>query len=422
MAVAFPGPQPVDPVEVHINHFFDRVVACAQHRRATLLNAAHEKRQEMAARVTERERSEQQLLSARAEIERLLRENFLRETQERLLAEIEQKLEVLRAPVPDTYLVFRGECEQLEQLIEGVGEIYEEGIKQEEIKQEEVPVVPRYHDLRPTVAVAKEGQAPGRLWWPRDVAIDPATNHIYVAEGGFNFARVSIFAESGEFLNSYTHEHMKELWGIAIYGNNLYITDYGVDAVFHLKIEADFRLVARMGSRGSAIGEFNEPRQLSISTNGDVYIADRDNDRIQILDSSLQPIRLVTHPSMHCPCDVKLTTEEMYVLSSEDSPCLLVFTHTGHKTRSIITRGGGMQVTAPYFFCLDIKMNLIFSDWEAHQVRIFSNEGDLIHTIGEEGNEVGMLNFPTGLALTSNLNLVTVSWNVNYRLQIFSSL
>ena len=414
MAVAFPAPQPVDPVEVHINHFFDRVVACAQHRRATLLNTAHEKRQEMAARVTERERSEQQLLSARADIERHLRENFLQETQERLLAEIEQKLEVLRAPVPDTYLVFRGECEQLEQLIEGVGEIYEE----------EVPVVPRYHDMRPTVAVAKEGQAPGELWFPRGVAIDPATNHIYVAEGSKypNFARVSIFSESGEFLNSYTHEHMESLCGIAIHGNNLYVTDWKVHAVFHLKIETDFRLVARLGSRGSGIGQFNEPRQLSISTNGDVYIADTNNNRIQILDSSLHPIREVTHPSMHRPCDVKLTTEEMYVLSDVDSPCVHVFTHTGHKTRSLITCGRVMQIAQSYIFCLDTKKNLIISDFYADQIRIFSNEGDLLHTIGERGHQVGMFYCPHGLALTSNLNLVTVSWNNNYGLQIFSSL
>ena len=405
MAVAFPAPQPVDPVEVHINHFFDRVIAYAQHRRATLLTAAHEKRQEMETRVTERENSEQQLLSARAEIERHLRENFLQETQERLLAEIEQKLEVLRAPVPDTYLVFRGECEQLEQLIEGVGEIYEQ----------KVPVVPRYHDMRPKVTVAKRGKAPEELWSPQGIATDPATNHIYIAEGGIypNFARVSIFSESGEYLNSYTHKHMKSLYGIAIHENNVYVTDRRVHAVFHLKIEADFRLVTKLGSSGSGIGQFDYPSQLSISTNGDVYIADRDNNRIQILNCSLHPIREVTHPSMHWPRDVKLTTEEMYVLSRNDSPCVHVFNHTGHKIRSLITLGRGRQVTMPFFFCLDTKKNLIISDNSANQIKIFSNEEALFHTIGEYGHQTGMFDSPHGLALTSNLNLVTVSSNDN---------
>ena len=134
-----------------------------------------------------------------------------------------------------------------EKLIEGVGEIVEE----------EVPVVPRYQQMSHAVAVAKRGKAPGELCFPESVAIDPTTNHIYVAEGDLpNFARVSIFSETGEYLNSYTHEHMKSLYGIAIHGNNLYVTDWGVHAVFHIKIESDFRLVARLGSRGSDIGQF----------------------------------------------------------------------------------------------------------------------------------------------------------------------
>ena len=278
-----------------------------------------------------------------------------------------------------------------------------------------------YQSFGHLTAVAKGGKAPGELWRPRGIAIDPATSHIYVAEGCWspNFARVSIFSESGQFLNSYTHLDMKALCGIAIYENNLYVTDCEVHAVFHLKIEADFRLVSRQGRRGSGIGQFHVPRQLSISISGDVYIADTNNNRIQILDSSLQPIRKVTHPSMHKPRDVKLTTDEMFVLSSGDSHCVHVFAHTGHKIRSLITRGNEMQVVRPFFFCLDTENNLIISDYTTDQIKIFSNEGALLLTIGEHGDQAGMFDFPSGLALTSNLSLVTVSWNINYRLQIF---
>ena len=274
-------------------------------------------------------------------------------------------------------------------------------------------------------AVAKKGTAADELWDPHGVAIEQATNNIFVAEGGYNFARVSVFSKSGEYLNSFTHECMKALWGIAIHGNNLYVTDWKVHAVFHLRIhsiEADFRLVARLGSRGSGIGQFDEPRQLSISTNGDLYIADRDNNRIQIVDGSLHPIREVTHPSLHRPYDVKLATEEVYVLSSDDSPCVHVFNHTGHKIHSLTTCGGGMQVSRSFFFCLDTKKNIFISDWGSHQFKIFSNEGTLFHTIGEYGHQVGTFYCPYGLVLTSNLDLITVSWNDNYRLQIFSSL
>ena len=192
--------------------------------------------------------------------------------------------------------------------------------------------------------------------------------------------------------------------------------------MFHIKIESDFRLVARLGSEGSDIGQFNDPRQLSISSNGDLYIADWGNDRIQILDSSLHPIGVVAHPSMHRPRDFKLTIDKMYVLSGSDTPCVHIFSYTGHKIRSLITRGDGMQVTNPSYFCLDSHKSLIISDRATHQIKIFSNEGALLHTLGELGDEVGMFFGPTGLALTSNLKLVTLSLNDNYGLQIFSSL
>ena len=273
-------------------------------------------------------------------------------------------------------------------------------------------------------AVAKRGQAPGELWYPRAVAIDPATNRIYVTEGGFCFPRVSIFSEFGEYLNSYTHNSMKAFWGIAIHGNKLYVTDDCIHSVFHLKIYADFSLVARQGSSGSGLGQFYRPRQLSISPNGDVYIADQSNHRIQILDCFLNPIRVVKHPSMRKPCDVKLTTDEIYVLSSKDSLCVHVFTHTGDKIRSLITRGftKEMQVLEPFYFCLDTKKNLIISDSLRRHIKIFSNEGSLLHTIGGHGHQVGMFIQPQGLALISNLKLVAVSNNHNYGLQILSSL
>ena len=287
------------------------------------------------------------------------------------------------------------------------------------------PVDPTDTHIYPSIdhltAVAQSGRAPGKLWCPCSVAIDQAANRIYVAEGGYNFARVSIFSESGNYLNSYTHKHMKSLWGIAIHGNSVYVTDCEVHAVFHLKIKADLCLVAKRGSRGSGIRQFNYPRQLSTSTNGDVYIADGDNHRIKILDSSLHPIRIVTHPSMHYPCDLKLTTEEMYVISTVDSFCVHVFTHTGHKIRSLIPRGGRLG-KQPFFFCIDAELNIIISDCSLNQIRIFSNVGDLLYTLGEYGNYAGMFVYPHGVALTSNLSLICVSRNYFYQLQIFSPL
>ena len=409
MAVRFPDLiHPVDPVELEINQIFDHLIMCLQQRRVALLTTYRDTRNEIAARPIARARKEEELIALKTETERLLQMNELRELQERLLVEIEQKLAEVRVPQPETRVVFRGNCGHLEQVIAGVGEVV----------KEELPVVPRYEEMRPIVAVGKEGHAPGKLRNPRGVAIDENTNLIYVAEG-LDPCRVSIFSETGEFLNTFTNQDMREPCGIAIHRDNLYLTDTGVHAVFQFKIEADMRLVAKLGSKGSGMGQFDYPNGLTVSTNGDVFVADYGNHKIQILDDSLHFQRFITHQTMKCPRDVKLTPDEVYVLCY-DSPCILVFSQAGEKIRSLITRGTVMQIRTAFFFCLDRKQNLLISDWRNHEVRIFSKEGTHLHTIGEQGHEVGMFYHPFGIVLTENMTLVIVSENNNYSLQIFS--
>ena len=292
-----------------------------------------------------------------------------------------------------------------------------------EIQHEILSVQTRAHDSYDHVTVcSEEGLAPGELWSPRGVAIDTATNHIYVAEGdGTCVARVSIFSENGCHLSSHTHELMKSLWGIAVHGNHVYVTDDRVHAVFRFKIENGFSLVAKLGDRGTKIGQFQYPCQLSVSPNGEVYVADSYNHRIQILDSSLHPMREVTHPSLSYPRDVQLTKEEIYVLSYGEATCIHVFSYAGVKIRSLITRGEGMQVVRPYFFRIGANSSILISDFHGNLIKVFSSNGVLLHTIGEQGQQVGMFISPNGLALTPNLKLATVSWNPNYRLQIFYS-
>ena len=279
-----------------------------------------------------------------------------------------------------------------------------------------MPVVPRYEEMRPIAAVGKTGQDPGELCDACGVAVDENTNLIYVAET--DSCRVSIFSETGQFLNTFTNQDMTWPFGIAIHRDNVYVTDIGVHAVFQFKMEADMRLVAKLGSKGSGIGQFNYPYGLTVSTNGDVFIADCQNNRIQILDDSLHFQRLITHLAMKHPRDVKLTPDEVYVLCY-DSPCIFVFSHAGEKIHSLITHGTGMQIGSAGFFCLDRKQNLLISDCGNNQIRIFSKEGTHLHTIGEPGNEVGRFRYPKGIVLTKNLKLIIVSWNNNYRLQIY---
>ena len=276
------------------------------------------------------------------------------------------------------------------------------------------------------IAYVNEGLAPGELWYAHGIAIDSDTNQIFVAEGIYfheispeNIARVSIFSETGEFINTFSHPRMEYPWGIAIHRDNVYVTDSRAHSVFHFKIGADFPLFNRLGSFGSDIGQFNDPRQLAVSTHGDIFVTDRINNRVQILDSELHYQRHITHLSMKLPIDVKLTPDEVFVLC-QCSPCVKVLSYTGDLIRSLVTRGDiGMQLRESWFFCLDANSNLLLSDWLGHQIKLFSKEGTLLDTFGKRDHGVGMFYLPQGIALSNNVKLIVVSRNRNYSLQIY---
>ena len=82
--------------------------------------------------------------------------------------------------------MLRSQSVPLEQLIADLGEVLEE----------EVPLVPNYQTMRPVVAVAKRGKAPGELYYPEAVAVD-SNNRIFVAEGraSESHARISVLRE-----------------------------------------------------------------------------------------------------------------------------------------------------------------------------------------------------------------------------------
>ena len=321
MATNVPMPN-TDPIEAQIHETFDRLVSCLNERRNELVT----KYREIQARPADRARMERELLALKAETEQQIRMNLLRQTQSKILAELEQKLKEVRAPLHDTRVKFLSDTIRLEREIVGVGDIIEE----------EASVVPRYDRTRCVVAVGKKGGTPGELSTPRGVAIDENTGYIYVTE--WVGSRVSAFSEIGNFLNTFSLQDMRSPWGIALHRDNIYVTDLRGDAMFHFKIDRQIRYVATFGcGMGFSDEQLTCPRGLTVSTDGDVFVADCNNHRIKILDQSLRFKRHVTHQLMKKPLGVKLTRDEMYVLCGS-SPCVLVLSHAGEMTRSLVTR------------------------------------------------------------------------------------
>ena len=409
MAEHYPIAHPaVDPVEHHINCIFDRLIFLLNRRRAELLQYVRDTREDK--RAAERERLEMifELTEGQEVLHTELRENILQPMNRKWIAYLECKKResILDIPV-EVQLELKCVTRELERSISRLGEIAEVSV-----------YVPHYATCHAhVVATGKEGRAPGELNNPRGVAIHEETHQIFVANQ-FNH-RVEIFSETGEFFHQLGVGQLSEPWGIAIHGDSIYVSCTGDDTVSKFSL-TELCLVRRIGGWGSDNGQFNHPLQLTTDSIGLVFIADTGNHRICIHDPDLNHLRNITHPSMSRPWGVKVSHDRLYVLYPLNNPCLLVLTLDGDKLHSLITRGEGRDVLRPLFFCLDPLNNFVLSDYKSHSIRVFSPEGNLLHTIGREGHQQGMFYKPEGVAVTPNGKLVCVSRNKNYGLQMFS--
>ena len=254
------------------------------------------------------------------------------------------------------------------------------------------------------------------MYLPSGVAIHEETYQIFVAD--WKNDRVEIFSETGEFLNQLGVGQLPFPWGMATHRDTLYVSCEGDETVSKFSLTEMCR-VRRIGGKGSNNGQFNCPGQLTTDPIGRVCIADMYNHRICIHDPDLNHLRNITHESISLPFDVKVSRDRLYVLCPDNNTCIHVITLEGDKLHSLITCGEGMDVLEPNFFCLDPLNNFVISDYRSHSIRVFSPEGNLLHTIGREGHQQETLYRPLGVAVTPNGRLVCVSRNENYGLQIF---
>ena len=408
MAANYPTPsRAADTIETHINRTIDGLIALLNLRRAQLIEQARDTREEKRAAQVARQEMQTQLTTARTHLLTYLKENPLQSVREKTVSEVEQKLTELRENTPaETELRWQCDTRGLSVSISLLGEILQ------------VPVgLPNYQTFQlPSVATGKQGTGPGELNCPHGVAIDSATNHIFVANGNNN--RIDIFSETGDCLSQLGVGQLVTPWGIAIHENSLFVSGFWQHAISKFSL-TDFSLVRQIGSGGSGNGDFQYPRQLATDPSGNVFVADSGNDRICVFDTDLNHLRNIAHQAISHPYDITVSHNRIYVLCPFENPCMLVLSLEGHMLHSLISRGDGMDVLKPFFFCLDKNNNFVISDEGTHCIRVFSPAGNLLHSIGREGHQQGMFYEPYGVAVDTNGRLVCVSCNDNFGLQIF---
>ena len=190
-----------------------------------------------------------------------------------------------------------------------------------------LPVVDYKDKVRPVVSVGSEGSSEGHFFNPFGVVFASKTTNIYVADQSNN--RVQVFDKDGKYLFKFGDMDgpgkMKYPLCIAIYKEKVFVTQHQGGCVLVFDLKGNF--IIQIGNTGSGEGQFNNPRGITVNEyNGDIYVCDSSNNRIQIFSENYSFKSQFGKGTLQSPIDIQLTRDNIYVLSYT-KPFLTIFNY-----------------------------------------------------------------------------------------------
>ena len=272
-----------------------------------------------------------------------------------------------------------------------------------------LPVVQYTGKVRPVVSVGTRGNGRGEFQSPWGVVVEHKSDNIYVADQSNN--RVQVFDEEAKYLFEFGSDKMKQPLYIVIYKDRVFVTQTQYGGGCLLVYDLDGKFIQQVGTPGSAEGQFNHPCGIAIhNTNGDIYICDYSNNRIQIFSNDYSYKSQFGMSILKYPTDIQLTKDSIFVLSQQN-PFLYTFNYNLTQLHNTVCDSICKHLKCPFSFIIDGNDNFIISDNNNNNIVIFNNTGHLLHTLTDS------ISRPRGVCLNSNGGIIVVGYN--HRLLIF---
>ena len=185
----------------------------------------------------------------------------------------------------------------------------------------------------------KRGSAPGQFLSPRGVAVDRADN-ILVVDG--QNRRIQEFTAHGNLIAGIQHEFQYPS-GIGVSpSNKVYVCD-----TTSIKIlNPDLAFLSSFGSKGRCDRQFQCPWDVAFDSQGNVYVADSGNHRIQVFTEDGQFLRKFGKEGegegeLSWPASVAIDSDDVVYVAERDNHRISIFTSEGHFLRSFGRHGMG---------------------------------------------------------------------------------
>ena len=176
---------------------------------------------------------------------------------------------------------------------------------------------------------------------------------------------------------------------------NSYFTDGYVNSRV-AKVNAKGEWVASWGSLGNGPGQFDTPHGIAVGPKDEIFVADRGNRRIQVLDTTGKYLREFT-------IDVPVDTKRGKIVYGAEAP--------NAKT-------GSLAPGAPDALCMTPGPNPVLFVGDLYPSRIYkvSLEGKLLGVYGQPGRNLGEFGWIHAIACPSE-NEIWVGELINWRVQ-----
>ena len=216
------------------------------------------------------------------------------------------------------------------------------------------------------------GDRPEQMILPAGVAVDD-TDNIYVS----SLHNLQKFTSSGELIKCIGRRGSKEAEfddprGVTIHSNQVYVCDRDNHRI--QVFDLDLNYIGSIGSHGRERGELDCPLDVTFDTSGNMYVVELGKDRVQVMDSSGQFIRMFGQEGegkLSGPTAVHIPDKYVYV-SDWDNGRITVYETSGQYVTSFGRCGEGEgEFRSPYCITSCVSGCVYVCDLCNNRVQVF---------------------------------------------------
>ena len=208
----------------------------------------------------------------------------------------------------------------------------------------------------------QQGTGNGQLYCPIGIAVD-SNNRLYI--GSYRNKRVEVVENEGTFVRQIGAGHLSAPYGVTVHNKHLFVAEYGNHRISVFTL--DGQLIRTIGSQGSGPGQFNGPCAVAFAPeeDGDMYVVDCDNSRIQVFNANGVYQREVGKGQVSNPWDIICTTDHHVLVADTGNNHAVIFNTMGQLIHSF-------QVGSyPRGLAIDHNGDLLVTLYNTKQVAVF---------------------------------------------------